>query len=308
MKSFFTILNNQIILKALALINILWGLSVPFMSHILNAFFGGEALLYTQMLQCVGIIFGALGVGYFIASENPAKHWPIIFVGFLVNILLSLNFLYSLIFNDTHAFMALSLLINVGIWPVPLYYILLSAYEENTLEESSPKRFHDLIKFARTNQGPSLLDLSDKNKVLLVFIRHFGCTFCRETVSEIAKLEKVIEGKKLTLVYVHMSDPSFGDEFFSKYYNHPIYHVADPTRTLYKSLGLKRGNLYQLFGPMTWIRGVWAGVFKGHGIGGFEGDTLQLGGVFVLSQGQIIFEKKASCASELFNLNLLLEL
>lgn len=142
----------------------------------------------------------------------------------------------------------------------------------------------------------------------MVFIRHFGCTFCRETVSEIAKIEEAITGRKLTLVFVHMSDPSYGDEFFSKYYDHPVHHISDPGRNLYKSLNLKRGSLYQVFGPMTWIRGVYAAIFKGHGLGELEGDSLQLGGLFILKKGQIVFEQKANSASQMFQLDTLPEL
>ena len=58
---------------------------------------------------------------------------------------------------------------------------------------------------------------------------------------------------------------------------------------------------------MTLIRGFYAGIFKGHGLGDIEGDYLQLGGVFVLSRGQILFEKKAKSASDIFQFSTLPE-
>jgi thiol-disulfide isomerase/thioredoxin len=262
---------------------------------------------YYEMLQLVGIVSGVMGIGYLIASFDPAKHWSVIFIGLLINFFLALNFLKAYLSDIVPGEISLFLFFNSIIWVIPFIYILLAAYEENTVEESSPKRFRDLINFVRTNKGDTLLELSNKQRVLLVFVRHFGCTFCRETVSEISKLEERIAGKKLTLVYVHMSDPSNADEFFSRYYDQKIFHVSDPSRSLYKSLNLQRGTFYQLFGPMTWIKGIWAGIFKGHGIG-IEGDVLQLGGFFVLSNGQIIFEKKTSSASEIFEINTLPEL
>lgn len=200
------------------------------------------------------------------------------------------------------------LLVSTVIWIVPFYYILLAAYDENIMEESPPKQFHDLINFVRTSQGKTLYELSTEQNVLLAFVRHFGCTFCRETVSEMAKIDQAIAGRKLTLVFVHMSDPSYGDEFFSRYYDHPVLHISDPGRSLYKGLNLKRGSLYQLFGPMTWIRGVYAAIFKGHGLGEFEGDSLQLGGFFILKKGQIVFEQKVNSASQMFELSSLPEL
>jgi hypothetical protein len=59
---------------------------------------------------------------------------------------------------------------------------------------------------------------------------------------------------------------------------------------------------------MTWIRGVYAAIFKGHGLGELEGDSLQLGGLFILKKGQIVFEQKANSASQMFQLDTLPEL
>jgi thiol-disulfide isomerase/thioredoxin len=308
MKSFFNIENNQTTLRVAAFVGLIWGFLVPLIPLILENFLGPEAVAsHSEFLQCVAIVFGIMGIGYFIASFDPGRHWAIIFVGFLMNFFLALNFLKTYLTGMMPGHLALFLLLNTLIWIIPFTYILLASYEENTVEPSSPKRFHDLINFVRTNNGDTLLELSSKNNVLLVFVRHFGCTFCRETVSEISKLEQAIAGKKLTLVFVHMSDPTQGDEFFSRYYDHPIFHVSDPSRSLYKSLNLKRGSFFQLFGPMIWLKGIWAGIFKGHGIG-IEGDILQLGGFFVLSNGQIVFEQKVHSASEIFEFNTLPEL
>lgn len=305
---FYNIEKNQIILRVAALVSLIWGFLVPIIPFLIQSFFGPEMeASFSEMLQYVGIVFGVMGIGYFIASFDPGKHWSVVFIGLLMNVFLALNFLKIYLTDIVPSQIPLFLFLNSVIWIVPFFYILLLAYEENTLEESSPKRFLDLINYVRTNKGDTLLELSKKQNVLLVFVRHFGCTFCRETVSEISKLEQSIAGKKLTLVFVHMSDPAHGDDFFSRYYDHQIYHVSDPSRSLYKSLNMRRGTFYQLFGPMTWIKGIWAGVFKGHGIG-VEGDILQLGGYFILSNGQIIFEQKARNASEIFELNTLPDL
>jgi hypothetical protein len=293
MKSFFTIERIQITLKLAAIVHIVLGLLAIFYPD------------HTVLWQCIGAAVMAFGLGYFIASFEPQTHWPIILVGLLTKLCVSVIIIKGLI-NSTLPMNDLPVLvISDLIWIPPFCYALIFAYDTNTMDESAPKKFNDLIKYVKTNQGESLYDLSERKNVLLVFIRHFGCTFCRETVSEIAKLDASIEGKKLTTVFVHMSDPAFANEFFSRYYKHPVSHVSDPGRLLYKSLNLKRGTLSQLFGPKTWLRGLWAGLFKGHGVGAFEGDVLQLGGYFILSRGQIVFEHKSRTASDFFELELL---
>ena len=44
-----------------------------------------------------------------------------------------------------------------------------------------------------TNKGNTLGQMSEKNPILLVFLRHFGCTFCREAIDELSKKKANIE-------------------------------------------------------------------------------------------------------------------
>lgn len=308
MKSLFTLEINQKILKGAAYYSVLWGLVITLIPKVILQLFHVDTIEAVEFWQFFGMSLGVSGIGYYIASSDPGKYWPNVLVGFLGSLLGTFIFAKALATGHLPILFSTLLLLSTAVWIFPFYFILQAAYEENTMEESPPKQFHDLLNFVRTSQNKTLSELSANQNVLLVFVRHFGCTFCRETVSEMAKIDKAIIGKKLTLVFVHMSDPSYGDEFFSKYYDHPVHHIADPGRNLYKSLNLKRGSLYQLFGPMTWIRGVYAAIFKGHGLGEFEGDSLQLGGVFILSRGQIVFEQKAKSASEMFHFEALPEL
>ena len=299
--------NNEIILKAAAIYSLLWGFLITLIPKLILQFFDVEIPHALEFWQFFGMITGVAGVGYIIAAQDTGKYWPIVFVGFLGNLMGTFVFAKALALGSLPPVFASLLFTSSAIWLVPFYFILNAAYVEFSQEDSPPKQFNDLIRFARTSQNKTLLDLSKDQNVLLVFIRHFGCTFCRETVSEMAKIDSAIAGKKFTLVFVHMSDPDFGDVFFSKYYDHPVHHISDPGRALYKSLNLRRGSPNQLFGPVTLIRGFYAGIIKGHGIGEIEGDYLQLGGAFILSSGQIIYEQKANSASDIFQFSALPE-
>ena len=308
MKSFFTIDTTQTVLKIAAYYNIALGFIVTFAPAFILNLFQVNMSLGLEFWQFFGLITGILGVAYAISSTDPGKYWPIVFIGFLVSLMSTFVFAKSMVLGNLPLNLNVILLLSAAIWIVPFYYILLNAYEENTMEYSQPRQFDELIGQVRTSKNITLLELSKKQNVLLVVVRHFGCTFCRETVSQMAKIDKALMGKNLTPVFVHMSDVGFGEEFFSKYYSHQVHHISDPGRIIYKSLNLKRGTLYQLFGPMTWIRGLYLGIIKRHGLGEFEGDALQLGGVFVLSQGRIVYEQKANSASHLFQVNSLPEL
>ncbi len=305
MKSFFTLEVNQKILKIAAIYSLLWGFIVTVVPLSVLKLFGVELFFGLEFWQFIGMSTGVMGVGYFIASFDSEKYWPIVFVGFLMSLMGTFIFGKVLFIGSMPSGLSIFMLISHAIWLVPFYYALQNAYETELMEDSVPKKFSSLIRLVRTSQNASLLELSEKQNVLLIFVRHFGCTFCRETVAEMAKIEDAMAGQNLTQVFVHMSDPDFGDKFFAQYYKHPVHHVSDPGRVLYKSLDLKRGSLYQIFGPMSWMRFLYAGVLKGHGLGQVEGDGLQLGGIFVLSKGQVIYEQKALSATHMFHLNTL---
>jgi peroxiredoxin len=139
--------------------------------------------------------------------------------------------------------------------------------------------------------GETLAALAEKQPVMLVFLRFFGCSFCREAISDIAKKRKSLEAKGIRLVFVHMAaDPETANSFFKKYKLYPVDHVADPGKIFYRAFGLGSYTARQLFGFTAWIRGFQASVLEGHGVH-FQneelGDGFQMPGVFFIYQGQI---------------------
>ncbi len=141
------------------------------------------------------------------------------------------------------------------------------------------------------NGNESLAQIADKKPVLLVFLRFFGCSFCREAISDIAQRRQKLEAQGFRIVFVHMSaDAGVAEKFFKKYKVFPIDHICDPDKIYYQAFGLKRGTPQQIFGLMNWIRGFQAAVLEGHGTAYASeelGDGFQMPGVFVLHRGEI---------------------
>lgn len=142
-----------------------------------------------------------------------------------------------------------------------------------------------------TSEGDSIAQLAEEQPVLLVFLRFFGCSFCREAISDIAKKRKNLEEQGFRIVFVHMaSDNAIAEKFFKKYKLAPVNHISDPEKRYYAAFGLGKGRPEQLFGLMNWIRGFQAGVIEGHGFSYHSeelGDGFQMPGVFVLHKGEI---------------------
>ncbi|AEE48765.1 SelL-related redox protein [Haliscomenobacter hydrossis] len=138
-----------------------------------------------------------------------------------------------------------------------------------------------------TSSGESLRVTADKAPVLLVFLRHFGCVFCREALADISKRRKEIESTGTRIVFVHMTDNDIAERYFTRYDLGNAIHISDPECTFYRAFGLMKGNFNQLFGLHSWIRGFSAGVVAGHGAGPQLGDGFQMPGVFVIQNGEI---------------------
>ncbi len=144
----------------------------------------------------------------------------------------------------------------------------------------------DALTRFQTNAGITLLERSSKTPLLVVFLRHFGCTFCREALRDLQERRTEIESTGAQICLIHMSPDEDAQSFFGKYELADVDRVSDPEQSLYKAFELKRGSLWQLFGPANWVRGT-AAFFSGHGVGKLQGDGFQLPGVFLLRNGRI---------------------
>jgi peroxiredoxin len=149
------------------------------------------------------------------------------------------------------------------------------------------------VFLARDQQGRSIGALSHEQPVLLVFLRHLGCTFCREAATDVSEQRKAIEREGVMPAFVGMmEEPELG-EFLDLYGLGDLPRFADPTRSLYRAFGLGRGSAGQLIGPRVWRRGLaaaapsWLGG-GGHGVGALKGDGLQMPGVFLLHEERVI--------------------
>lgn len=138
-----------------------------------------------------------------------------------------------------------------------------------------------------TNERVDLLTESQEKPVMLVFLRHFGCMFCREALSDISKRKGSIEEMGTKIIFVHMSDNETAEKFFKKYKLSGIPHISDPNCKFYAEFGLTKGNFTQLFGLRAWMRGFQTAIVKQHGMAPPIGDGFQMPGVFVIQDGEI---------------------
>lgn len=149
----------------------------------------------------------------------------------------------------------------------------------------------DLNVLLSTGEMVALSDLYRESPVALVFVRHFGCVFCRERIAEFRRLENE------NVVFVTMGNPVQAEAIRQKFRS-PHRFVCDPEQAVYQAFGLPKGSFGQMFNPTTFVRGFRAAA-RGHGVGAPVGDPWQLGGAFVIDRtGRVTWEKRAQHAAD----------
>ena len=144
-----------------------------------------------------------------------------------------------------------------------------------------------LAKFP-SSQGTTLDQFSETEPVLVVFLRHGGCPFCRQVLDQLQKLSAQLEERHLQLAIVHMMDQEQADSLLARYSLEHGPHFSDPELKLYQLFQVKRGNLSETIGPGIWWSGFKTTILSGY-LPGIPGkDIQQLGAAVILDHSQVI--------------------
>jgi peroxiredoxin len=133
--------------------------------------------------------------------------------------------------------------------------------------------------------GETLAALAER-PLFLVFLRHFGCTFCREAVADLSEKRQSIEAGGTPLAFVHLGTEEKARWFFKPYGMLDIPRFSDPGGRLYESFGLVRAELRQYLNSESILRMLGA-LLRGHFIGFPAGDIERMPGAFLIDQGKI---------------------
>lgn len=282
--------------------NLMWGAFVVLMPETLFSWAGMEPPRYPELWQCIGMIVGVYGIGYVLAAMQPARHWPIVLVGLAGKVFGPVGFAIALVQGRFAPDFGWVILFNDLIWWGPFALILLHArrryLEQFQSLDQSPEEAESMLEQAVTQTGDNLLAMSNEAPLLVVFLRHFGCTFCREAIAELASKQAGIRATGSKIVFVHMSGEEEAASFFQEYGMEDVARVSDPSGEIYGTFNLHRGNWRQLLGWKVLKRGVEAGLMQGHGLGLPAGDIRQMPGVFLIFRGELLKSFRHKSASD----------
>ena len=144
--------------------------------------------------------------------------------------------------------------------------------------------------------GETLAEASASRVLVLVFLRHFGCTFTRQILLGLEEIHHRAKSRNAELVLVHMLKSGGEIRYLADHSD--VTRIADPRCELYRAFGLGKGGLLELAGPrVLWL--AFVSIFKGCGVGHLAGDGRQMPGAFLFHRGEIIASQRAKSASDL---------
>lgn len=114
-------------LRAAGVYNLAWGGWVVLRPADAFRWAGMPQPNYPELWQCIGMIVGVYGLGYWIAARDPARHWPIVLVGFLGKLFGPIGFLDAALHGRLPWVAGWVNVTNDLIWLVPFAWILVFA-------------------------------------------------------------------------------------------------------------------------------------------------------------------------------------
>lgn len=132
--------------------------------------------------------------------------------------------------------------------------------------------------------------------VILHFLRHLGCLYCKAQVDGLYNLQQQHPGFP-PIIFVHQSSVEKGDVFFAKHFPGAA-HISDPQLDLYRLFSIRRLQGLNLINPLMVLKGIWL-TLRGYvnRVGGF-GDIMILSGTFLFRQGKLAWSHRARWAGD----------
>lgn len=291
----------SMMLKLTGITTAFWGLTLALFPDILFRWAGMPDPQYLFPWKMIGVIAVVFGVFYFVAAFNPARHIIVISIGLVIKLI---EFIFILTYWIGDVFplkLALYFFAKDVVLLFPLIIVLYLIFKSQQQARQDPLpalSLPEVLSRFMTVKGKSLKELSDEQPVLLIFLRHFGCTFCHEALTEIHKKHEAIEKEGVKIVLVHMASSEEAQQYFKQYALQGIDHISDPNCTLYTNFRLKRTNLKQMLKLKPWKASAELDVLWKFGSEKPAGDRFRMPGVFLIYKEELLKSYKHESVSD----------
>lgn len=129
--------------------------------------------------------------------------------------------------------------------------------------------------------------MSAERPVLLVCLRHLGCTFSREALADLREQRAAIERTGVRIVIAHLEPPGVAAPVLAQYGLGDVEAISDPRAEIYEACGLRRGGFAQLAAPRVLRRWFQVAVRDRRGAWFTGADVRRMPGAFLVQRGRI---------------------
>jgi len=130
---------------------------------------------------------------------------------------------------------------------------------------------------------------------LLVFLRHFGCIFCRQTVSDLRDTAESNDAFPPVLFF--FQGRAMEGRLFLRRYWPEARAIADPDLAFYEEFGIGRATWVQAFGPAV-LRANRRARQRGFENGERQGDIWRMPGAFLVRGARILWSHRPRHAGD----------
>ncbi len=139
----------------------------------------------------------------------------------------------------------------------------------------------------------SLRDQLGDAPTLLVFLRHFGCPFCKETIAGLRAASQQSASYPAVLFF-YQGSPTEGKAFMRRYWPE-ARAISDPEASFYEGFGIGRAGILQMFHPgvvPVLLRARAQGLLDEPAERG-SGDERRMPGMFIARGAEIVWSYRA---------------
>lgn len=120
----------KLTLKLAAIYNLTWGTWVVLFPNHFFELVGMQAPTQPMIWQGMGMVIGVYGLGYWWASYDPIRHWPIVAVGLLGKLFGPMGFVMNYMQGKVPFEFFYTLITNDFIWWIPFFLILKEVHKQ----------------------------------------------------------------------------------------------------------------------------------------------------------------------------------
>ena len=137
-------------------------------------------------------------------------------------------------------------------------------------------------------------ELWSDRPAIIVWLRHFGCIYCREQAREYTAVDATLDSAGVRLAFVGNGTPRAARWFHDRFTPEATV-LTDPGLRTYRLIGARSG-LLSTVGPRTWGHALRA-LRRGARQGMVRGRAFQQGGTLVMAPGDRVLYRHISAAA-----------